>query len=228
MLVTTEFPVLNLLERGVQIDLQANRSGVSSDHLKVKAPPRSDGVHCSTLIRQVCVNLGLFGNSGSRFNIDSVIDEEDFPIPMAMGMAWEDWLSRQYPDMHYHIGELHSDGVSMSPDGVTVPSDWDFDLGAGIIDEFKLTYKSARRPIEKQTAWLMQVKAYCRALPTTCARLHVLYVNGDYDYNRPGMPPQYIVYNLQFTQQELDTNWSILLNERDALLESQDETVVHE
>ncbi len=148
--------------------------------------------------------------------MDSAIDEEDFPIVMCIGFSWEDWLSRQYPDLIYHMGEMHLDGISMSPDGVTVPKpedNFDWDLGSGIIEEFKATYKSSRKPIEDQWMWMCQIKAYCKALPTTCARLHVLHLCGDYDYNRPGMPPQYIVHAIQFTQKEIDANWNMLLTE---------------
>jgi hypothetical protein len=206
-------PSINLSERSVQVDLRAT----DSQHLQQVAPPRSEGVHVSTLIRSIAIKTGKLkdSNKGSRFKMDNVIDDKDFPLVMAMGMAWEDWISRQYPQMAYHIGELELDNIYMSPDGITIPSadEFDFDLGVGIVEEFKLTYKSARKPIEAQWMWLSQVMAYCKALPTLCARLHVVYVNGDYDYNRPGLPPQYIVYNLQFTQEELDINWNMILTE---------------
>lgn len=222
MTIIETTPALNLKERGIQIDLRTvgEDGGLPKEnHLAVVAPPRSHGIHCSSLIRSIAINNGwlkvMQENHGSRFNLAPVIDEEDFPLIMSIGMAWEDWISRQYPNMLYHFGELELDGISMSPDGVEVPHDgsFDFDLGTGIIDEFKLTWKSSRKPIEQQKMWLMQVKAYCKALPTLCARLHVVWVNGDYDYKRPGMPPQYRVYHLQFTQEELDANWQMLLTE---------------
>lgn len=223
MLISTSQPAINLKERGIQIDLRAleEHGPAGSDHLAVLAPPRSGGVHCSSLIRSIAINTGKLKlaekGHGSRFKMDAVIDERDFPLVMAMGMAWEDWLSRQYPDMLYHIGELSLDGISMSPDGVTVDMEMDPTLGMGIVEEFKFTYKSSRKPIEEQWMWLAQVKAYCKALPTLCARLHVLHANGDYDYARPGLPPQYIVHSLQFTQRELDSNWNMLVKEKDDL-----------
>lgn len=226
MIVTTSYPKIDLTERGVQIDLrEVAETGTTCDHhLAQVAPPRSTGIHCSSLIRSIAINTGKLkpranekNNHGSRFNLDQVIDDKDFPLVMAIGFSWEDWISRQIPNMMYHVGEFESDGISMSPDGISVPpeNEFDFSLGSGIIEEFKATFKSSRKKIEDQWMWLTQVKSYCRALPTLCARIHVLHLCGDYDYKRPGMPPQYIVHSLQFTQNELDENWDMILAEKE-------------
>ena len=208
----------------MQIDLRMREEAgaVCDHHLAQVAPPRSKGIHVSELIQSIAINTGKLKTKnnkldhGARFNLDKVIDEENFPLPMAIGCSVEDYLSRQYPKMLYHIGEMELDDIYMSPDGVTIPDDgsFDFSLGSGIVEEIKTTWKSARKPIEAQWTWLAQVKSYCKALPTLCARLHVVYINGDYDYNRPGPPPQYIIYSLQFTQEELDDNWQMILNEK--------------
>jgi len=137
---------------------------------------------------------------------------------MAIGMAWEDWISQQYPEMLYHIGELELDGIAGSPDGITMFPDLPAykGLGEACVEEIKLTWKSGRQPIEdpKFWMWLCQIKAYCKMLPCLCARLHVTFVRADYSKGPDAPACLYRVYCLQFSQAELDQNWDMLLREK--------------
>lgn len=240
MIVTVLNPPINLTERGAPKftlggfgEEAPSQAGVvlpaSSDlhtaRKPVVAPPRSPGLHVSSLIKSIALKSGLLKSlpaQNGRFKSGQILDETDFPLVMAMGMAWEDWISLQYPEMVYHPGELELDGVAGSPDGITLfPALPQYTgLGEGIIEEFKLTYKSARKDISDPAnwMWLCQVKAYCKMLPSLCARIHVLYVNGDYSYDRPGMPCMYRIYCVQFTQQEVDSNWAMLMSEKESAL----------
>lgn len=230
MQVTIIHPAINLNERGLHFALPGF---LGEDHIIKPSPTveqptpttRSSGMHVSTLIKSIAVKTGILkgvSTNNGRFKSGSIIDESDFPLCMFLGMAFEDKLATQYPDMLYHIGELSLDGIAGSPDGITLfPGTKDYEnLGDGCVEEFKLTWKSARHPLEHPNnwMWLTQVKAYCKMLPCLCARIHVVYVNGDYSYERPGMPCMYRVYAIRFEQYELDQTWRMLLTERDCLL----------
>ncbi len=230
MQVTILHPPINLTERGLpQFVLQGfgaeEAPGSTQPHKPSAAPPRSAGLHVSTLIKSIAIKLNLLKGQkamGGKWTADAPIDEEAFPLQMALGLAWEDWLSLQYPEMIYHPGELVLDGVAGSPDGITMlPATADYEgLGDAIIDEIKLTYKSGRNDDlnhPKNKMWLWQIMAYCKMLGVLCARLHALYLFGNYDYAGSFPPCIYRIYAIQFSQDELDRNWEMLLTEKQAL-----------
>ncbi len=114
--------------------------------------------------------------------------------------------------------------VYMSPDGVSLvdPEDYAdvFTYASDFLHEFKFTKKSCRdfasslRVESKPTLmWLWQIKAYCYAMKTLAAKLHAMFVNGNYSYDEtdPESAPQYKVYRFQFSQDELDRNWRMLV-----------------
>jgi hypothetical protein len=230
MLITPQTPVVDLRTR-VSKDHYISKVDLSSPFSKplpvianLTAPPRTKGLHLSGIIRPVAFkyrllkpkthgqqkmyekeqevlrSLSSFGGGGT-----GDILEEDLPIIMALGCAWEDWLSRQYREMIYHPGEWCVDGIYMSPDGWTP-------YGGGIyVDEIKFTYKSMNTPFEFMHLYHLQGKSYCRALETNFIRYHVLYANGNYSDLRG---PRYIIYDVTYTQQELDDNWDFILRHK--------------
>ncbi len=231
MQVTILHPPINLTERGqpqfvlpgINGELDAPPSGKTTPKLG-PAPLRSPGLHVSTLLKRIAIALGLIKSlkaMGGKWKAEPVIDEEAFPLQMALGLAYEDFMSLQYPEMIYHPGELVLDGIAGSPDGITpLPDLPQYEgLGDAVVDEFKFTYKSGRHDINHPNykMWLWQIMAYCKMLGVLCARLHVLFVNGCYDYAAPGLPCLYRIYCIQFTQDELDRNWEMLLTEKQAL-----------
>lgn len=168
---------------------------------------RASGVHLSGVIRHIAIASGL---------LESItdLDAEEMPLRMAMGMAWEEWAVGLYPDMIWQPGELSLDGISGNPDGFGVVQD------EPAIEEFKLTWKSenTRKNILSEWMWLTQIKGYCRlmesriGIPVRTGRLHVLWVNGDY---RPPSPIYYR-YLIGFTDNDINSNWSLMLNYRDS------------
>ena len=199
-------------------------------NLLVPTPRRTPGLHVSGLIRSAALKYGLlkprtrqqqvaqdkeqevlrsfstfssFGGGGTGLTF-----EEDCPLIVFMGLCWEDRLQQQYPNMVYHIGEFDRDGVLMSPDGI---EEWN---GVWFVDEIKLTYKSMSTPFEFQTLYHIQTKAYCKRLKTNYCRFHVLYVNGNYTDTRG---PHYRLYDITYTDLELQSNWDFLLRHRDWL-----------
>jgi hypothetical protein len=94
-------------------------------------------------------------------------------------------------------------GIWCSPDGVD-PNIW-------AVEEFKCTWYSAKKALDDPVywPWLVQIKAYCKALDTRLAKLWVLHINGDYSPPRP-WPPK--IYGIEFTELEIEENWQMLVN----------------
>jgi len=188
------------------------------------APPsgnhrRSPGVHLSGVIRYIAIRSGILRSvdSTGRWAGDGDIEDDEMPMRMAVGFAWEQWAAGLYPFMHYQPGEMSCDEIYGTPDGLSEnPS-----RGNGyeiLLEEFKATWKSAHtHPITGQWMWMRQVMGYLKMLreggypDAHLARMHVLWVNGGY---RPPAP-RYIRYLIDFTAHEIDTCWGLLLRHRD-------------
>ena len=191
-----------------------------------KHPPRSPGVHVSDLIRSIAVRTGVLKSETVKVGRRTeTLTEGAGPDPtlFALGLAWECWAAGLYPGMVWQPPEARCDGISMSADGLTLAEE-----GCGtVVEEFKATRKSAHvsgspRPIEGEWMWLAQVKSYCLGWDTDQARLHVLYINGNYRFGEPDGAPQYVRYDLAFTQRELSDNWALMVRERDRLVAEDD------
>lgn len=180
--------------------------------------PRSEGVHVSSIIRNIAVETGIL--KGQQLIEDlSLIDASqeswwaslDPPsrIRISIGLAWEEWYIPQLPHVVDHPGEMFVDGVYMTHDGESL----DVIVGDSqhllILHEIKATYKSTKTVglLESQWMWVSQCRAYCKGMGATTAYLHVLFLCGDYKYP---ITPQLIIYKVEFTQEEIDENWDIL------------------
>ena len=204
MIVTSEIPTLVLPESKV---------------------PRSAGLHQSTILRAIGMDCGLLRkDEEEEVGLTDVRRITD-PVAIArmcLGLAWESfYIPTQLPDVLDHPEEFQFDGVYMSMDGESIsviitqspnPLKPKIDL---LIHEVKCTYKSintvgefsTQKELTKNWLWLAQLKNYCKAKRTRYAKLHVMFVCGD--YKRPIIPiPKN--FNFEFTQQELDDNWSFI------------------
>ncbi len=163
---------------------------------KLGSELRSSGVHLSGIIRY-CLDLDR-----------SDRDPDFMPLCMALGLAWEAWAVGMFPDVVWQPGEEVLDGVYGTPDGMSV-----FEVHGVkevIVEEWKATYKSTARygaNIVSQTLWMWQLAGLCKLTGLRFARLHVLWINGDY---RPPQP-KYVTYLVEFTQEELDKFWEMVI-----------------
>jgi hypothetical protein len=199
-----------------------------------KRAVRAPGAHLSTIIRYIAKSAGMLKTDTYRFvgkdvkvsdEIESLIEDKHLlklipqgrvPMRMAIGIAWEAFAAQGMPDMIWQPGEVEKDGVSMNPDGVSPAP-----KGGLVVEEFKCTYKSslvkgAVRDVAGEWMWMAQCKGYCLRYETCRARLHVLYVNGGYRFD--GEVPEYWTYDIQFTEQELTVNWSLMLRNKSAAM----------
>lgn len=214
-------------------------------------PPdgRSPGIHQSAIVRNIAIENKIL--TTDTVEELSLIDSRDILDPVALariglGIGWERYyipevLSRRHNVLD-HPPEIEYDGVFMSMDGESVSviitsldggQTW-INHHAAVVHEVKCTYKSIRtvagkeyrvcssielaQYIQGQWMWMAQIKAYCIARKTRFAVLHVLFVCGDYSYP---MRPVNLAWQLEFSQEELDSNWELLRDYKDHWLAMQ-------
>lgn len=161
---------------------------------------RASGVHLSGILKKIAIAKGILRRGMMR--------EEEFPLRMAMGMAFESWIVGLYPEMVWQPGEMTLDGISGNPDGYSVVD------GVAQVEEFKLTWKKRKADIlEDSWMWQTQMCGYCKMLGARHARLHVCWVNDQY------APPQpvYYRYLLEWTEEEVESTWNLLVANMDGV-----------
>lgn len=158
--------------------------------------PRTTGLHLSQILDDIEKTLGQ--------------DYRDHPWDMdpcrALGFLMERVIQSHLIGSLVEAGalirpgEICRDGIYMTPDGWNVKEE--------ILEEWKVTWKSARRPIESFDRYWWQIKAYCYGLATSRARLRVFFTNGDYR----GSGPRLQSWEAEFTERELGDNWTMIRN----------------
>lgn len=170
--------------------------------------PRTAGLHASEIY-------------GSLFQ---ELEPERYPegskphtVITAIGLAWEQWLERTLIAM----GELvERPGELLSPEGVIYSPDLLVVNGKDRIGEIKTTCMSAKDGIEgpKFDKYHCQAKIYCYWAQIPNARFYVLFLRGDYKFMKKGADkgddgfPEFHVYNVDYTAQELHENYRMLMN----------------
>lgn len=182
-------------------------------------PPGTIGV--ATLVRRIAIKL-------KRFTVEDAANE-DMPLRMFLGMGWEWVAASMYPEMCWQPGEFVHDGIVGHPDGMTaVEDDIPFEPSTVMVEEFKYTWKSIRqkggkdddyKSILDEWMWLSQVMGYINILNRGYGynirhgRFHICWARGNYTWDAKEKYARYVV---KFTEQELEQNWLMLTNERDA------------
>ncbi len=203
---------------------------VTQEPVKLFLPPpktiRSKGVHVSSIIRCIATETGILKPEWAEEL--SLVDVRTITDPVAVlrisiGLAWEEWFIPNIlaiDGVVDHPGEMQVDGIYMTHDGesldVIITSEpsmgGSYSERAGssvVIHEVKSTYKSINTvgDLTKEWMWLAQLKAYCHAKQTRYAKLHALFICGDYSYP---IKPQLRRWGIEFTQKEIDENWELL------------------
>lgn len=198
-----------------EIPLETIQGGVGDDLLN--PPPRSDGWHLSEIIRDL-MNRTVFKNKRQDFAKLRPEDQKQAVLRWEVGFIWEVIVENVYRQRMQARRSAHGvvrqsemtvEGVHMTPDGWRVEDD--------VEEEYKATWKSSVKLDafeEEFFEWLVQNRAYCRALRTNRSEFFILFVNGDYR----GSGPQSKKVEVEYTQRELDENWQMILNHK-ALME---------
>lgn len=168
------------------------------DQLLLEASPvRTPGVHLSDVIRSILATTdpGKYGTSGP---IDPRYTDPGFTFERVMETAWTSRLRNVV-----RPGEFTHDGIICSPDGIDLS-----DPHRPELVEMKLTdMSSVDCPIDpKFRKWLWQMGAYCHVCGLTSARLHALFLRGDYKKERR----VYGVWRIQWTYEELASVWLMI------------------
>jgi hypothetical protein len=182
----------------------------------VREHDRTPGWHLSGVLKYIAIECNML-----ELKQVSAEDVDVFPLRMVLGMAFEEFIVGFYPDMVWQPGELCRDDVWGTPDGITYE-----DSGA-ILHEFKHTHKSYRKHVEvgggnsivDQWMWMQQGSGYINqlregGLDVNQAWFHICYVNGRYEYHKGGHPT-YIKYLVEYSEEELERNWNMVLQYRD-------------
>lgn len=193
---------------------------------------RSPGVHLSSIIRCLAIDMGILTDEQAEelqlVDVRHILDPVAL-LRISIGLAWEDYyigrvLSQE--GVTNHPGEMLADGVYMTPDGesvdviITEGKCGKEGIGSYVeypivhrIHEIKATYKSTNTvgntadDLQKQWMWMAQLMGYCRAAKTRHAKLHVLFICGDY---KMPITPQLKVFDIEFTEVELFNNWTLI------------------
>lgn len=183
---------------------------------------RTPGLHLSDVIRDLAVKSGVLDAKWLQADLS--------PMMMMLGLAWEEWVSKQHSEVVFHPGEVIRDGILMSPDGVTLLGGElsivrsDSRHGKTRVNEFKYTRKSSRgfdealrKGSKKVWMWLVQIMSYALALDALEAFLHVLFANGDYNREDGEGNPEYRIYRLLFSRIELVRNWEMVVRHKERM-----------
>ena len=201
--------------------------------LRTGADSRSPGVHLSGVLKVLANQHGLWDQYPEEEEIDYLITNTPAHqtgsvaalMRVAVGYAWEEWLSKRIPGLLYHPGEFELDGVIGTPDGICVVEP-ESGSGSVILHEIKATWMKSTKPVTEGTKlyWLWECMGYLamlsKAFQVQCTRavLHPLYVNGN--YGEWGTRCQYRPLEITFTWEEIMANWgNVLVNKEKAKAE---------
>lgn len=175
--------------------------------------PRSKGWHVMGVVKYCAVQAKLL-KPGEPL-------EDELPLWMALGCAWEEFAASFYPEMVWQPGEMERGTVFGTPDGLSQTASIAnpaakamYKRLTGIADtaleEFKFTRKKAKHGDEilQDWMWMQQLRAYSgfAEVNTTLARLHVCYINGDY---KP-YEAKYLRYVILFDSREIESTWAMI------------------
>jgi hypothetical protein len=170
---------------------------------------RNPGVHVSDVLRYVAIKHKTYTEEDR---------DDDMPLRVLLGLAFEEAAARLYAGMIWQPGQVEVDGVTGSPDGLSV-----LDEG-GAVDEFKYTGKSQRvkggnadelKDIRTEWMWMQQGMSYCNLLRRSkkvfagmkLCRFHICWKYGNYCFP---LTETYVRYLIEFTEPELAGNWAML------------------
>lgn len=181
--------------------------GIELPRLGSGANQRSEGLHLTTIIRDLIDKSGL-KTPKSSWNMPTT-QSVGFIWEETLFLSWEERLSHAFASLlgkamgWYSTGELNLEGIVMTPDG--------YDPNNNVLQEAKCTWKGVKNQPTDNFSWMTQTKAYCKALRVNQVMFHVLYLNGDYKASGP----IYCPWLITFKPHEIEENWQMLMNHKE-------------
>lgn len=166
----------------------------------LSSPPRSDGIHQSVIINDLCLLHGHYSDKDS---------ESEGHGRMRLGQALEKAialdLNEKSPNRYVVLGELVIDGVYLTPDL--------YDTFLDSPHEIKLTWMSASHELRSQKLWRYeaQLKTYCHATGSSSGQLDITYINHWPD-------PLRRHWHIPYSRRELSEHWTFILRHRDRMI----------
>lgn len=143
---------------------------------------------------------------------------DDAYLTMEIGFIWEDLLSYVLGNrLGKRLNDVQCDGIYCNPDGLGFDP---LNPTEVVIDEYKCTWRSMKRPPTEDMKWMMQVKGYCHVMGLKVVVMHILYLMGDYFHEHIG--PHARSFRIEFTEQEIEDNWAVILDNKDAAMEDKE------
>jgi len=133
--------------------------------------------------------------------------DEDTLMQFEKGYLWEVALSRAFGEKAAVRPEpVQLDGIWGSPDGVieeAITPKGEVTIALAT-EEYKCTAIRSNKSLTDMWKWIMQTKGYCKMLGVNKCIFRILHLE---------FVPVYKVWELTFTQAELDENWQAILNQ---------------
>lgn len=188
--------------------------------------PRSVGVHASGVIRCIATEQGILKSEwAEELSLTDMreITDETAILRICIGLAWEQFYIPEVlgPTLGVedHPGEMYVNGIYMTHDGESVDTiiAGDSPKYSRILHEVKATYKSTKTvgDLKSQWMWMAQIQAYCKGMGIRHAMMHVLFLCGDYTFP---IKPKRRAWWIEFSQEEIDTNWELLVDYKNMML----------
>ncbi len=167
--------------------------------------------------------------------LSDVDREDEMPVAVLLGMGWEMVCVRLYSGIWWQPPEVERDGIVGSLDGLSCAGAEDcgggdpFRVeGESVVEEFKYTKKSMRKPggkpdepkdIRDEWMWIQQVLAYCAMSEYSprLVRFHVCWARGNYDYAGGGNKERYVRYLLRVEERDVESTWRMIMNHKDKI-----------
>lgn len=214
MRIIEVYPFQGLMD--VMVDADGNPMGTG----------REPGRHQSDIIKHLRLVRGAKGGP----------EDEQPGLRMFAGFMWEwalEFAFKMLMSLRAGVAKQVKcvlDKIHSSPDALDVTDDAEW-----VLEEYKLTWRSMKwleawkphgswEPLSFEEAfeqnffdWSLQIPGYLQCLskalgrPIRRARLYVFFVMGDYTFQTK-RGPRIRVFDLEYTEAELEQNWRVLLN----------------
>lgn len=171
---------------------------------------RSPGNHVSEIINRLCVKLGKWEESEPGDGPSQIMLETGNALEDAIAQALANRYRLDNPGRYIHGFEVEKDGIFGNIDLL--------DTVEFVVEDVKLTKRSIRHDIDGEKFWhnWKQIQTYCYMLGATTGRLHVVFVNGNYKYDRndPDSGWQYRLWEDTWDERELADVWRMIYGHR--------------
>ena len=210
------------MERSFPLDFVAHTLAV---RVGGQTGTRAPGWHVSSLIRASeelakanTINPQDYWEGDSEVEREDQFDKATLGM-MNMGRLWEEairpafklWAGREHGLFTQGPEQRELDGVVANCDGLVVEPGTDLIVA---VMEAKFRFTDKTEP-SKQERWMKQTKAYCRIWNTDS----VWFVVGNVRQKPPSAGSR--VYQVTFSQNEINENWALLMNTKSYLERSQ-------